>query len=95
MGSAGKRKNRKNREDRRKVGVPGSGAPGSRKVAIKGAAVELTVNRTSPIRSAAERCLAALHRKRLEAELAAGSAANAPLDRRIASEFALVDYETL
>ena len=92
MGSAGKRMNR---EDKRKVGVPGSGAPGSRKVAIEGTAVELAVNRTSPIRSAVERHLAALHRKRLEAELAAGSAANAPLDRRIASEFALVDYETL
>jgi hypothetical protein len=33
--------------------------------------------------------------KRLDEELAEGYAANAELDRRIAAEFASVDYETL
>jgi hypothetical protein len=47
------------------------------------------------IRSAVEQYFEALHRKRLEGELAAGYVANADLDRRIAAEFSSVDYETL
>jgi hypothetical protein len=46
------------------------------------------------IRSAVEQYLEALHRKRLDEELAAGYPANAELDRKIAAEFSSVDYET-
>jgi len=89
----------------KRVRAQGAGASGSRKAAIdftkpffqrtERAAVDLAVNRRSPIRSAIERYLAALRRKRLEEELAAGYAANAELDRRIAAEFSSVDYEDI
>jgi metal-responsive CopG/Arc/MetJ family transcriptional regulator len=79
-------------------------AVGSRKVVVdfpeplfeqtERAATELAINRSVLIRSAVERYLEALHRKRLEEELAAGYVANAELDRRIAAEFSAVDYET-
>jgi metal-responsive CopG/Arc/MetJ family transcriptional regulator len=79
-------------------------AVGSRKVVVdfpeplfeqtERAAAELAINRSALIRSAVERYLEALHRKRLEEELAAGYVANAELDRRIAAEFSSVDYET-
>src|ERR1039457_1357418 len=58
------------------------------------AATELAIARSALIRSPVERYLEALHRKRLEEELAAEYAANAELDRRIAAEFSSVDYET-
>lgn len=84
--------------------MPGARAVGARKVAIdfpqplfertERAASELAVNRSSLVRSAVEQYLEALHRTRLDAELAAGYAANAELDRTIAAEFASVDYET-
>src|SRR5580698_4352845 len=88
---------------RRKIRVPGV-SPGSHKVVIdfpkplfertERAAAELAINRSALIRSAVDQYLEALHRKRLDEELAAGYAANAELDRRIASEFSSVDYET-
>jgi len=88
----------------RKIRVPGAGPPGSRKVVIdfpeplfertERAAAELAINRSALIRSAVDQYLEALHRKRLDEELAAGYAANAELDRRIAAEFSSVDYET-
>jgi metal-responsive CopG/Arc/MetJ family transcriptional regulator len=92
------------RGERRKIRVPGAGPPGSRKVVIdfpkplfertERAAAELAINRSALIRSAVDQYLEALHRKRLDEELAAGYAANAELDRRIAAEFSSVDYET-
>src|ERR1017187_8517737 len=79
-------------------------AVGSRKVVVdfpeplfeqtERAATELAMNRSALLRSPVERYLEALHRKRLEEELAAGYVANAELDRRIAAEFSSVDYET-
>jgi hypothetical protein len=99
MGSASRHKGRVESRAR----VPRAGAP-SRKVVIdfpeplfeqtERAAAELAINRSALIRSAVERYLDALHRKRMEQELAAGYAANADLDRRIAAEFSSVDYET-
>ncbi len=81
-----------------------AGAAGSRKVVIdfpeplfeqtERTAAELAINRSTLIRSAVEQYLAALYRKRLEEELAAGYIANADLDRKIATEFSSVDYET-
>ena len=82
----------------------GKGERSSRKVVIdfpeplfertERMAAELAINRSALIRSAVEQYLAALHRKRLEEELAAGYIANADLDRKIAAEFSSVDYET-
>ncbi|MGO4879874.1 MAG: hypothetical protein ACLP59_03515 [Bryobacteraceae bacterium] len=79
-------------------------ARGSRKVVIdfpkpllertERAAAELAVNRSSLIRSAVEQYIEALHRNRLERDLAEGYAANAELDRKIAAEFSSVDFET-
>ena len=55
---------------------------------------EIGTNRSNLIRCAVEQYLEALQRKKLEQELAAGYAANSALDRKIAEDFAAVDYET-
>jgi metal-responsive CopG/Arc/MetJ family transcriptional regulator len=62
--------------------------------ATERAVEELSTSRSSLVRAAVEQYLEALRRKRLEEELADGYAANAALDRKIAAEFAAVDYET-
>jgi len=94
----------KSRGESRKVHAAEADAPGSHRVVIdfpkplfeqtEQAAAELAVNRSALIRAAVEQYLERLHRRGLEAELAAGYAANADLDRRITAEFASVDYET-
>jgi hypothetical protein len=93
----------KGREERRKIRGPGTGPAGCRKVVIEfptplfertERAAELAINRSALIRSAVDHYLETLHRKRLDEELAAGYAANAELDRRIAAEFSSVEYET-
>jgi metal-responsive CopG/Arc/MetJ family transcriptional regulator len=92
------------RGERRKTRVPEAGASGARKVVIdfpeplfertQRAAAELDVNRSALVRSAVEQYLEALHRRKLDEELAAGYVANAELDRRVAAEFSAADYET-
>jgi metal-responsive CopG/Arc/MetJ family transcriptional regulator len=57
------------------------------------AAVELAIDRSTLIRSAVEHHLERLRQRRLEAELAAGYAANANLNREIAEEFAGLEEE--
>ena len=59
------------------------------------AASELSLNRSSFIRSAVEQFLEMLQKRDLERELAEGYRANAALDRRICEEFAYVDSENL
>ena len=55
---------------------------------------ELSISRSDLIRQAVQQFIETLHRDRLARELAEGYQANAKLDRRIAAEFAAVDYET-
>jgi metal-responsive CopG/Arc/MetJ family transcriptional regulator len=57
-------------------------------------AAETGITRSELIRCAVEQYLEVLNWKRVEQELAAGYAANAALDRRIAEEFSAVDHET-
>jgi metal-responsive CopG/Arc/MetJ family transcriptional regulator len=78
--------------------------PATRRVAIdfpeplfretERAAAEFATSRSGLIRAAVEQYLEALRRKRLNEELATGYAANSAIDRKIASEFSAVDYET-
>ena len=58
------------------------------------AVAEFSTSSSSLVRAAVEQYLEALRRKRLDEELAAGYAANSAIDRKIASEFSAVDYET-
>ena len=88
----------------RKTPVSGAGTVASRKVAIdfpeplfeetERATAELSINRSTLIRSAVAQYLEARRRAKLVEELAAGYKANAELDRKIAAEFSAVDYES-
>ena len=54
---------------------------------------ELSINRSTLIRSAVELYLRARRREKLEEEIAASFAANTQLDRQLVNEFAHVDAE--
>lgn len=57
------------------------------------AAAKLEKNRSELIRTAVERLLDEVERKRFEAELAAAYAANAEMNLRLAEEFEHIDQE--